>query len=151
MDNYIDYIIILFFVVSFLASIFKKKKEPEQKTGGVKREQQDYDLEYAKTRQSPSEEVFVLESPRVDEFKTPSRLLKEQQMEGVINKSKKEFVQPVRLVDRKKVDTKIKRKQIDHGKKDLTMTLKSKLRNPKSVREFLVISEILNKPLALRK
>ena len=37
MDNIVDYLIVLFFIISFLSSVFRKKKKQAEKEGKIKR------------------------------------------------------------------------------------------------------------------
>ena len=38
MDNILDYLIVLFFVISFLSSVFRKKKKQAEKEGKIKQQ-----------------------------------------------------------------------------------------------------------------
>ncbi|MCF8240002.1 MAG: hypothetical protein K9J16_01345 [Melioribacteraceae bacterium] len=181
MDNLFDYIIILFFIFSLLLPLFKKKKQKDtapksERSGTFGNVPQN---QHAPQKEKPKdllEELFGLKLPQEqtrqqttphqmrnesaeswnpeDEFEnklsadTSSAPLKEQ-------KDKMSHYDKLaeQVLSRKsgKDPFKDTLKVIDISKKEAPAFNINKINNPTSLQEYIVFSEILNKPKALRR
>lgn len=152
MDSFFDYIIIIFFVVSALASLFKKKKPPVETDAGG-----DFDPEYGTTKTDENlpyyepandfpdlsfdSEISDPEPELQKKSAHPSmqdrykEILKKRKAEKDLSDSTQSFEKEVA----KSLDTHIR-----------ANNLKDKLKDPETFKEYFIISEILNKPVGLR-
>jgi ABC-type Zn2+ transport system substrate-binding protein/surface adhesin len=188
MDNPLEILIYLFIIISFLSSLFRKKKKPENTTGQqtarslpeLKPEQktsqqEDYDIlreveKMFKTETSYSEkEEETIEAgnkfePASEHFETADwhkqtetehkSTLSEHSFESWEDKARKAEEK------RKAVNEKIV-KQAEAFEKnlrkksfqqtDIKKTIRQKFRQPTSIKEYVIFSEILGKPKSFQE
>ncbi len=180
MDNIFEYLIYLFIIISFLSSFFKKKKtetktgeqspKPPLRTESQTRtsQQEDYDIlkeiekmfktdsSYPDTERSieKGEERFESSSEHLDTTDWHQPVISEHKYESWEEKNRKAEEK------RKAVNEKIV-KQAEmferrlSGKRELQSEIKKtilqKFNNPKSLKEYIIFSEILGKPKSLQE
>lgn len=206
MDNsFFEYLIIIFFIVSAIQSIFNRKKKQEKAREARQRNSsQGSSQSQNKGKEKPPdifEEMFGLEIPSRGSSRNNSgqsnkqtKIPSDTETEVVDSSGyqetswnpEKEFedsvgVETVRYKQEKPTETKIEQnykeanrkldKKIEKARKslqrlpdkieveeigstvqvDIIENLKSRIRDPQSMREYVLVSEILNKPKAFRR
>lgn len=152
MDNLFDYLIILFFIFSAVGSLFKKK--PEQKKKYPKTEMPSKSEPISSQQESGYENPFDLgKSTNDDTVKEVGTYYdKSDSIEDKFEKSIEAQI-PIRISESKKD------KKSDTGnttvtqsfyKSNIYLGIRQKLSNTESIKESIIIAEILNKPKALR-
>lgn len=171
MDNIVDYIVIIFFIVSALASLLKKKKTEEQKKmkqpagphqREMKREPIPVKVEQPKRQPvDPFEEIADFLKGHGDKRKSEV----DQYFEQAIKKSE-EYIRPAQKKEYTSINDRSRTSRMSKEVKPLesitilkkeeyktnkrARDIRDKLKNPKQIRELIIINEILNKPKALR-
>ncbi len=163
MDNIVEYLVAIIFIISFLSEIFgKKKKKGEKKTTTsyeddkpiiISHDREElpfeiklpdiFDIEKAKKKKS-NKEYQAFE----DSFKKDEEIIKKKR--SLIDEYENSFrtEKPVRQPIKK--DSKnYSSAEIQAFTKNINNT-KEKFFNNESIRDFIIASEILNKPIALR-
>lgn len=141
MDSFFDYIIILFFIISALSSLFKQKKQKNEDSSVPDFPDLDFDREETghapmqrkemETRNMEYDIDGTNEKPFEDEY---SKLLEERAKRGPVD----DYVPEEKAYDKIIVNEKAK-------------SIQKKLKNPKSFREMYIVSELLNKPVGMRE
>ncbi len=141
MDNFFDYIIILFFIISALSSLFKQKKQKQEETSEPDFPELEFERE--EVEQSPMQRDEMesrkmdynihgtTETPFEDEY---TKLLEEREKRGPVD----DYVPEEKVYDKMIVNEKAK-------------AIREKLKTPESFREIYIISELLNKPVGMRE
>jgi len=174
MDNIVDYLVVLFFIISFLSSIFKKKKptNANAKNGALKTENQIQKVE-VKAKISNPFESFVnsinneLVKAKEDDYRSEVDEYYEKAMSKSVesdssNKNiyqQKEFIEPITLKESIKheetISIKSYAKSIQQNKarheSKKAKNIRASLMQPNSIKNFIVINEILGKPKALQR
>ncbi len=175
MDNLFEYLIFLFFIISLLNSIFKKKKknavaEESQTEGNIPQ------APSKKRSRSILEEILSMGLPAEmqEKNRAPRREIEadgdirdsqdtwfpEKEFGDVFPPSQKEISSPkpkfqelIKRNPRRIKKTGISDKSIETISRDYYNVdeLKKRIRNPATFREYILVSEILNKPKALRR
>ncbi len=180
MENLVDYLIVLFFVISLLSSFFKKKKKKTVPADRVKQHpaaklqrenvRKDNIVENKKQtrKKSPFEDMLktMLEvpDPVVEEKKSEvdsyyEEALKNSAMmeEGTYKEEINSIVEDISL--RTSIEyqenqntylSTIKEHHKKHSNKK-AMKIRKDLLNNQSIKEYLIMSEVLGKPMALRE
>lgn len=167
MDNVVDYLIVLFFIISFLSSVFKKKKKQAQKDVVVqnkpivRRENSKKVIEQKTTtsKKSAFEEIFkaILEVPQpvenpkseVDAY-FEEAIKNSEMIEAGINQDAPELkkVHPLERKANTYTDA-IKDIKYQHSSRKANK-IKERLKNNTTIKEYIIINEVLGKPIALR-
>jgi len=152
MDNLFDYLIILFFILSAFGSLFKKK--PQQKSGTAKTQTVKRDKNYSMNPERVYKDPFDIDSPKpkVADKENYNYFDSLSTKEDSFEKSV-EFSEPVKTSKEKQIPTKKTKERNDENilyAPELKSDIKRKLKIVNSVREAFLLSEILNKPKALR-
>ena len=175
MDNIVDYLIVLFFVISFLSSVFRKKKKQAEKEGKIKqqpivelkRDDVQKNNVVAKKSTSANKNSFedmlkaMLQVPEpVREQKSEVDAYYEEAMrKSEIIKTKKESLIPA-SEESHRVKATIKKSNtyseaMAEAKKkhssQKAIKIRGNLHNMTTIRDYIVMNEILGKPIALRE
>jgi len=175
MDNIVDYLIVLFFIISFLSSVFRKKKIQAEKEGIIKQQpivevktQDVRKVQVAEKKNTSSnknsfEDILksMLQVPEsVEEQKSEVDAYYEEAMKkSTMMKSKEEPLIPAtQEYHREKLKSK-KSSRYDEAMKEVkrkhssqkVIRIKENLHNISSLKEYIVMNEILGKPIALRE
>lgn len=167
MDNIVDYLIVLFFIISFLSSVFKKKKKQAQKdligqNKPIARKETSNEVVKQKSTSSSKsafEEIFkaILEVP--EPVEAPKSEVDEYFEEAIKNSamiesgmSQDSFQMEQSQHEDETTNTyteaiKDIRKQHISRK---AMIIKQSLKNNNTIKEYIIINEVLGKPIALR-
>ena len=186
MDDYFQYLIYLFIIISFLSSIFRKKGKPQSKpeeptpSPPVKPQrstsQEDYDI------LKEIENMFKTQSPQAEakpekisiegrKHETDSEYLETEKWDEEIQSEHGSTSSEHRLENwedkRKKIEERKRQtlnekivKQAEIFEKnlmkkrqvvDVSKTLKQKFKRPSTLKEYVIISEILGKPKAFQE
>lgn len=169
MDNIVDYLVIIFFVVSAIASMFKKKKKQQPQKQGTQKSQSQTQTLKAKqpqvakqTYKDPFEEISeMLRQPKP---KTEKKSEVDLYFEDAIQKSKatKQVSQKEktsRTIESRQAQQKINTaaddlKELEKSKESVHKRLnkiQQKLKRKTDIRELIIFNEILGKPKALRR
>lgn len=180
MENLVDYLIVLFFVISLLSSFFKKKKRKtvpadrikQYPTAKLQREniQKDKIAENKNRTQkkSPFEDMLkaMLEVPEpvVEEKKSEVDAYYEKALKNSAMMEKGTYKEETNsLIEDTSLNTSIEYQEIqntylstikEHHKKHSNkkaMKIRKNLLNNQSIKEYIIIGEILGKPMALRE
>ncbi|MCK5086223.1 MAG: hypothetical protein KAQ90_01830 [Melioribacteraceae bacterium] len=181
MDNIVDYLVILFFIITFLASAFKKKKKNDAKL--VEQQSRERVLDNLDSEQesrksvkpreqkaiNPLEEFFKFQTIIQPEPQKPKSevdayfeeaLKRSAELEA--SKEKKELrsikSDEINLEAHRKVReksrsdfAKLNQMDIDKRTNKRAIEIKEKFKNSNTIRDFIIVQEILNKPKALRR
>lgn len=181
MDNLFEVLIYLLIIISFLSSFFKKKEvpkptqKPQSSTEQVplsKSSQQQQDIEssgYGILEELESIFDEDLGRPKT----TPSKSQYDYYSDQIIHHSKeKKYYQNENIENKVSLEHQLKfqRRKIEidektekaasafeemlneqFNKKRIVHPLIKKIKNPSLIKDYILVSEILNKPLALRK
>ena len=175
MDNIVDYLIVLFFIISFLASVFKKKKKQLQKTDqiqnkptvGLERHNVQKENTAAQKNTSAAKTSFedilksMLQVPEaVEEKKSEVDAYYEEALRN------SEIAEIYREPERVKIDTsqlqKVKSKKSPNYTEAIkeikekhsslkAIKIRNSLHNTTAIKDYIVMNEILGKPIALRE
>ncbi len=188
MDDFFQYLIYLFIIISFLSSLFRKKDKTQTKTGTQTYKtpvetkpqpksspQGEYDIlreieslfktgssqQSQKKEETYKEEDFEIVSEHI---KTDSWHEKTQsEHRTTISEhipenweTKKRKVEESRKAVNEKIIKQAELfeknlRQRSKGKVDLGNTVRQKLRNPASLKDYIIISEIIGKPKAFQE
>ncbi|MDA3860796.1 MAG: hypothetical protein PF445_06185 [Melioribacteraceae bacterium] len=169
MDNIVDYLVAGFFIISFLTSIFKKKKKTAETDSGKKtpnRETQQRQFVEKKKTNNPfesfvnsiNEELTKAKSEasrsEVDEYYEKAMLNSGE--DNVIDKNiyqQRDYIEPVHVKKSQQIKSysdSLKQSQEKHESKK-AKDIRKRLLQGNSIKDFIVITEILGKPKALQK
>jgi hypothetical protein len=166
MDNIVDYLVVLFFIISFLSSIFKKKKTKESVPEGDV-SPQNTDIKKPK-KANPFEEFFnQIEKKVVEATETRSKSEVDEYYNEAMQKSlktnndfnKNEFKPAIPLVKLKKdkevlpiksYKDLVKLNKEKHQSKK-AKKIRNSLMNTSSIRNFVILNEVLGKPKAMQR
>lgn len=166
MDNLIEYVIILFFIFSLLQPLLSKKKK--QQTGGGNQDEKSPDVQQRNSRATQTlEDLFGLSLPKTPDYNTgygnvPDSEHMTWDPAGEFKNIEGTKPKPLPDIDFDKPQAKsfIDSKRTEMAADFLNQSveteshadiIRTKLRNPLTIREIILISEILNKPRALRR
>ncbi len=175
MDNIVDYLIVLFFIISFLSSVFRKKKKQAEKEGKIKqqpivelkRDDVQKNNVVAKKSTSTNKNSFedmlkaMLQVPEpVQEQKSEVDAYYEEAMrKSEIIKTEKESLIPA-SEESHQVQSTVKKSNtyseaMAEAKKkhssQKAIKIRGNLHNMTTIRDYIVMNEILGKPIALRE
>ena len=175
MDNIVDYLIVLFFIISFLSSVFRKKKKQAEKEGKIKqqpiaelkRDDVQKNNVIAKKSTSANKNSFedilkaMLQVPEpVQEQKSEVDAYYEEAMKrSSVMTTKKESLIPA-SEESHRVKATIKKSNtyseaMAEAKKkhssQKAIKIRGNLHNMTTIRDYIVMNEILGKPIALRE
>src|SRR3990172_9228125 len=158
MDDYFQYLIYLFIIISFLSSIFRKKDKPQSKPGEPtpnppvkpKRStsQEDYDIlkeieNMFKTEkwdeEIQSEHGSTSSEHRLENWEDKRKKIEERKRQTLNEK----IVKQAEMFEKNLM----KKRQVV----DVSKTLKQKFKRPSTLKEYVIISEILGKPKAFQE
>ncbi|VAX15304.1 hypothetical protein MNBD_IGNAVI01-1940 [hydrothermal vent metagenome] len=181
MENIVDYLIVLFFVISLLSSFFKKKKRSSIQTVKTKQSRSAMEMQRNNARgikpieqKGPSQkkgssfdnilkamlevpEPVVKEKSEVDAYYEEA-LKNSAMMEEGTNKEETDSVVKnsslsASIEYQKNQNTYLSTLQ-EHHKKHINkkaMKIRKDLRNNQTIKDYIVMGEILGKPMALRE
>lgn len=166
MDNAFEYVIILFFIFSILQSILGKKKK-EQKNA---ENSSGAEVPRPQRRNTQTlEDLFGINLPKTPDYESDIKYEFPEKKPSVTWDPASEFrdihgtlPKPIPDIDFDKPQSKsfVEQKRTEMAQinyeqikvtNKLADSIRSKLKNPQSIREIILISEILNKPRALRR
>lgn len=193
MDNFFEILIYLFIIVTFLSSIFKKKKPvPKKPEARVPQQREEVDISYSpeqeiqptSVKSSSSDEYDILKEleqffkvgepqqkpapkpqpkippTRVEQKKKTvedswrTRTDSEHKYEDIWEKKSRDVAQRQKDVDSLTSRQAAKFEEMLNVKKVYSTAfernIKKRLKHPSSLKEYIVISEILGKPKALK-
>ena len=175
MDNIVDYLIVLFFIISFLSSVFRKKKKQAEKEGKIKqqpivelkRDDVQKNNVVAKKSTSTNKNSFedmlkaMLQVPEpVQEQKSEVDAYYEEAMKrSSVMTTKKESLIPAseeshRVRSTVKKSNTYSEAMAEAKKKhsrQKAIKIRGNLHNITTIRDYIVMNEILGKPIALRE
>jgi len=181
MENIVDYLIVLFFIISFLSSFFKKKKKPIAKSSKATqqpvvelqkekvREEKPVENKPQPQKKSALEEILkaMLEVPqpieeKVEEEKSEVDAYFEEALKNSTMMEEESYykeTQPVEQTPKETIEYQENQNTylntiLENHKKHTNqkaMKIKNDLLNSQKLKEYLVMNEILGKPLALRE
>ncbi len=175
MDNIVNYLIVLFFIISFLSSVFRKKKKQAEKEGKIKqqpivelkRDDVQKNNVVAKKSTSTNKNSFedmlkaMLQVPEpVQEQKSEVDAYYEEAMKrSSVITTKKESLIPAseeshRVRSTVKKSNTYSEAMAEAKKKHSSqkaIKIRGNLHNMTTIREYIVMNEILGKPIALRE
>jgi hypothetical protein len=150
MDNFIQYLFYFIIIAAFLNSIFGKKKKAEAKRIPQENESESFGTDTIDTKTHTSEsnrEDFAILKEIENLFKKD--MPAEQRYPMKKEKGKEEMVD----VNKDYIEERAKEfEKHDFKRKDnydwFSINIRNKLRNPESLKDYIIISEILGKPKA---
>jgi hypothetical protein len=165
MDNLFEILIYVIIIISFLSSIFKKKQQPQKKLPQQQPHQEDYyqteqpEVSAHQTArkvpvpQQPAESVPTLEEhTKSEDWKTQT------ESEHYVDQWERKKTEVKKIIS--SVDASIEKKaalfeeSLDRKESvysSIVLSVKSKMKNPSTLKEYIIFSEILGKPKALRR
>ena len=175
MDSIVDYLIVLFFIVSFLSSVFKKKKKQAEKEGKIKQQpivdfkRDDVPKNKAITKKSSTvnknsfEDILktMLQVPEpIKEQKSEVDAYYEEAMkysemastkQEALIPSSNEFPAEELEVEKSKnyIETMKEVKKKHSSQKALK--IKENLHNISTIKDYMIMNEILGRPVALKE
>ena len=185
MDNFFEILIYAIIIISFLSSIFKKRKQQQQKPPAPQPQpEEQYQAEVSVPQTRTKEDYDILKElevffkvgtePTKQEIPVPQELPKKitqieertrreswqartesehlvEDWEGKKAEVKKRMALVDSSVEKKAAmfEESLARKEVIYG--GIAMTVKSKIANPFTLKEYIIFSEILSKPKALRR
>lgn len=176
MDDVFQIIIYLLIIISFLAPIFKKKdqqkkqqqqrqryplqndfEEPATNKTAVETKQQDYDvLKELENFFKVGNEEEIQQANFIETKQEPDTQVQKSDYQSIWDRKKAEVEKVVNVLD-KKIENQAKHfeeqlayQQVRQTNK-LVLQLKNNIRNPSTLREYILFSEIIGKPKALRR
>jgi len=175
MDNIVNYLIVLFFIISFLSSVFRKKKKQAEKEGKIKqrpivevktqdvRKVQVAEKKNASSNKNSFENILkaMLQVPEpVEEQKSEVDAYYEEAMrKSEIIKTEKKSLIPA-SEESHRVRSTVKKSNtyteaMAEAKKkhssQKAIKIRGNLHNITKIRDYIVMNEILGKPIALRE
>jgi len=175
MDNIVDYLIVGFFIISFLASLFKKKKVkavPKKSVRATSESSQQRVPERQPKAKTPFEDFFKsineelanakkeVSRSEVDEYYEQAMQNSddaEMSSRNTLQQGKPSSLIPetVRMKEEKTISTKSYSESVQFSKEQLESKKAKDIRNSllqvNSIKNFIVIKEILGKPKALQR
>lgn len=180
MENLVDYLIVLFFVISFLSSFFKKKKKTVSTTANSAKQHPAAKLQRENVREnkiavngnrtkkkSPFEDILksMLEVPEPAAVKEKSEvdayydeaLKNSAMMEKGMYKEETSVVEDTSLragIEFQENQNTYLNTIKEHHKKNgnkKAMKIRKDLFNDQTIKKYIIMSEILGKPMALRE
>lgn len=175
MDSIVDYLIVLFFIITFLSSVFKKKKKQLAKADNaqlrpvaeVERQNIQKDNVVAQKSNSAAKSSFenilkaMLQVPEpVEGQKSEVDAYYEEAMrKSEILKTKKEPLIPAseelhrkdKTIEKSNTYADAMREVKKKHTSQKAMKIKSNLSNLNTIKDYIVMNEILGKPIALRE
>lgn len=174
MDDVFQIIIYLLIIISFIAPIFKKKdqqkkqqqqrfplqndfEEPASNNTAVENKQQDYDvLKELENFFKVGNEEETQQENFIETKQEPDPQVRKSDYQSIWDRKKAEVEKVVNVLD-KKIENQAKQfeeqlayQQVRQTNK-LVLQLKNNIRNPSTLREYILFSEIIGKPKALRR
>ena len=167
MDNIVDYLVVGFFIISFLSSIFKKKKTKENVPEGAANVQNS-NIKKPKKANNPFDEFLKqIENKVIEATETSDRSEVDEYYQEAMQKSieadnvikKKEIKQPIPLetipkakdaIAIKSYADSVKLHKERHESKK-AKEIRNSLRNVSSLKNFIILNEILGKPKAMQR
>lgn len=175
MDSIVDYLIVLFFIISFLSSVFKKKKKQMAKADQaqlrpvveVKKQYMPKKNVVAQKNTSVAKPSFenmlkaMLQVPEpVEEQKSEVDAYFEEAMKkstmmttkkkSLISASEKHLQKIVKNKKPSSYDKAIREINKKHSNQE-SLRIKENLHNAATLKNYIVMNEILGKPIALRE
>lgn len=172
MDNIVDYLVVIFFVISFLSSIFKKKKPTVENTKTKAVQVSKVENIQQRKVNNPFDEFFNsinLEIEKAKKTNTYSEVddYYDNAMQNsfdpqIIESSmpyQKEFVEPTTRQKSTKLENENSSKSYnsiikstkDKRESKKALEIKESLKNSSSIKKFIIMNEILGKPKALQR
>ena len=150
MDNFIQYLFYFIIIAAFLNSIFGKKKKVETRRVPQKQEPDSFGTDTIDsgtyTPKSNDEDYTILnEIENLFKKDMPVEPITAAKVEEV------KIVEPISNMSYIEERAKEFEKQVNKRKDDsdrFRMNIKNKLQNPESLKDYIIISEILGKPKA---
>ena len=177
MDNIVDYLVVGFFIISFLSSIFKKKKKGEAKGGEnpIKAKPQKRVVNNRNSVSNPFDDFFKsinnelanakteVSRSEVDEYY--EKALQNSDDSEIANMNRVERTKPVPLIPEVTLKKKENAKdnisiksysesvEFSKGKHESkkAIDMKKRLLENNSIKDFIIMNEILGKPKALQR
>ena len=176
MDDVFQIIIYLLILISFIAPIFKKKdqqkkqqqqrqryplqndfEEPATNKTAVETKQQEYDvLKELENFFKVGNEEETQQENFIETKQEPDTQVQKSDYQSIWDRKKAEVEKVVNVLD-KKIENQAKHfeeqlayQQVRQTNK-LVLQLKNNIRNPSTLREYILFSEIIGKPKALRR
>jgi hypothetical protein len=150
MDNFIQYVFYLIIIIAFLNSIFGKKKKADTKQVPQEPASQPYDREIDYTQAESldaGEDNFAITKEIENLFR--------KDMPAELSSSVK--IEPVKIIEaevkRDYTEERAKEFEKQLNKREYSSdwfnkSIRNKLQNPESLKDYIIISEILGKPKA---
>jgi hypothetical protein len=150
MDNFIQYLFYFIIIAAFLNSIFGKKKKVETRRVPQQQEPDSFGSDTIESRTSNTgntDEDYTILNEIENLFK------KEMPVEPtpVVKVEEAKIVEPISNMSYIEERAKEFEKQVNKRKDDsdmFRMNIRNKLQNPESLKDYIIISEILGKPKA---
>ena len=174
MDNIVDYLVVLFFVISFLSSIFKKKKtvnaNSENKALKPKNQTQEvvqkvrtsnpfedfvksFNNEFEKAKEDSSrsevDDYYEKAMRKSVEFELPDKKIY-RQVEFVEPNLAKKIVKHDESISSQSYAKSLQKNRERHESKK-AKEIRNSLIQPDSIKNFIIMNEILGKPKALQR
>jgi hypothetical protein len=150
MDNFIQYVFYLIIIIAFLNSIFGKKKKVETRQVPQEPASQPYDrkIDYTQSESldageddfAITKEIEKLFSKDIHIEASPS--IKVEPVEITVTEVKRDYTE-----ERAKEFEKQLNKR-EYSSDWFNKSIRNKLQNPESLKDYIIISEILGKPKA---
>lgn len=177
MDNFFEYLVAIIFIISFLSEIFKKKKGGTKVPPQNSSENSSDDSvvisdpleemlrakkQKAKSRQQNQQQNYSKPNYKLDDFVyNPEKEFKENQYISYENSKPKESLiqqyekakkseKTVAASSKNNQNTGFTEQELLEYQNKINET-KKELLNPSNLKEFFIVSEILAKPISLRK
>lgn len=167
MDNIVDYLVVLFFIVSFLSSIFKKKKTNEKNLKENKKAKTTNNQKVAPVLAKRSTNALEDFFKSINEEMQPTKVnvsrseVDEYYEEAMQNSASTsyDFREPIPLESLPKDKDSIAIKSYSDSVKlnkekresKKAKNIRASLMQPNSIKNFIIMSEILGKPKALHR
>ncbi|MEN8193281.1 MAG: hypothetical protein ABFS12_10725 [Bacteroidota bacterium] len=174
MDNIVDILIILFFVISFLSSIFKKKKKLQKNKAEALKSKPVIEHSHREAKvpkpQSSSQDKSALEDILKSFLQVPEPV---EETKSEVDAYFEEAMRKSALMETKEEKVDVVETKIDQGSnlktgkirsyteamKDIrkqhssqkAKKIRESLHQTSTIRDYIVMNEILSKPIALRE
>jgi len=174
MDNIVDYLVVLFFIISFLSSIFKKKKPVNANSKNealkpknlkrnevkkvrisnpfedfVKSVSNEFEKVKENSRSSEVDDYYEKAMRKSVEFELSDKKIYHQ-TEFVEPNSAKTIIKPNESISSQSYDKSLKKNRERHESKK-AKDIRNSLMQPNSIKNFIIMNEILGKPKALQR
>ena len=174
MDNIVDYLVVGFFIISFLSSIFKKKKVKEGANKNIKKvpvNSQPVVKERKQKAKNPFEEFFSAINEELDNAKKEvsnsevdeyfEKAIQNSDRAEITNQNTSHHSQPESVPELSRAakestisissySDSLQYSKEQHESRKIK-EIKDKLLKTDSIREFVIMNEILGKPKALQR